>query len=136
MSWSAIAAAVGGAAKETMSNAAGKYGTHQESAASEEHAAQRELEAKMKSDKADADAADARAKRLEEELAPTLGNTAKSFEGVDFTAGKIPEPIFNLLDTIRSNAENNAAINRLRDTGSLERQGVPNTQNYLGGAQG
>ena len=35
-----------------MSNAAGEYGTHQKSAASEEHAAQRELDAKMKDEQA------------------------------------------------------------------------------------
>jgi hypothetical protein len=52
MSWSAIASAVGGAAKEAMSNAPEASGLHGQSAASEEHAAQRELDAKMKDEQA------------------------------------------------------------------------------------
>tara|TARA_R110000824_G_scaffold17046_2_gene69804 strand:+ start:5881 stop:6333 length:453 start_codon:yes stop_codon:yes gene_type:complete len=52
MDWGSIASAVGGAAKEAMSNAPEASGLHQ-SAAAERHAEQRELDAKMKEEQAE-----------------------------------------------------------------------------------
>jgi len=52
MDWGSIAGAVGGAAKEAMSNAPEASGLHGQSAAAERHARQRELDAKMKEEQA------------------------------------------------------------------------------------
>ena len=87
MDWGSIASAVGGAAKEAMSNAPEASGLHQ-SAAAERHAHQREIDETISMQQAKRGQAQ---KEYMEELINAWGNARKNFSGTPFN-----QDLFNL----------------------------------------